>query len=402
MSRLGGFGVSTYNMSVPVAENTRDRAVAELLETLRRNTALQHDSAERAKDRKAQEDAQKKAKKEARKQQLTQMGIGLGAGIAGGAVLGAALAPAAMAGSGAGGASAGTVTSAGTAAGLSSTTGLSSGAATAMGTAGVGAGTAAGTGAAASIPIGAMFGGAIPAGLGAAGGGVLSGAGTGALAGGLIGAGLGGLSALSGQDYLGTYLNQTGQRRYQDARLGLDTARLGLDAASTAANVRQSDASAELSRRRAKNIDEMLPYEQRSLNALAQQRKASGLDRLLPDGRSGSGSDPYTSKDIETQLDARFGDMRGPQSLEALAFEIGNMGADVVAMEGFGAESGRRAAAWTTRKLRELGIEDPDAYPFIQTVTPLSEGPDGGSKWDYNPKWLERRNKLKAGQWTPQ
>lgn len=97
MSRLGGVGFSGYNMSVPTAMSSRDRSLAELLETLRRNTALQHDSAERKKDRKFQEKQQKKAEKAAKKKQLTGLAIGAGAGIAGGAILGAAMAPAAAA-----------------------------------------------------------------------------------------------------------------------------------------------------------------------------------------------------------------------------------------------------------------------------------------------------------------
>lgn len=84
-------------MSVPTAMSSRDRSLAELLETLRRNTALQHDSAERKKDRKFQEKQQKKAEKAAKKKQLTGLAIGAGAGIAGGAILGAAMAPAAAA-----------------------------------------------------------------------------------------------------------------------------------------------------------------------------------------------------------------------------------------------------------------------------------------------------------------
>lgn len=126
MSRLGGVGFSGYNMSVPTAMSSRDRSLAELLETLRRNTALQHDSAERKKDRKFQEKQQKKAEKAAKKKQLTGLAIGAGAGIAGGAILGAAMAPAAAAAVPAAEAGTTAATTAGTTAGT--TTGTASGA----------------------------------------------------------------------------------------------------------------------------------------------------------------------------------------------------------------------------------------------------------------------------------
>lgn len=133
MSRLGGVGFSGYNMSVPTAMSSRDRSLAELLETLRRNTALQHDSAERKKDRKFQEKQQKKAEKAAKKKQLTGLAIGAGAGIAGGAILGAAMAPAAAAAVPAAEAGATAATTAGTTAASSAPLSLTSSSAPLLG-----------------------------------------------------------------------------------------------------------------------------------------------------------------------------------------------------------------------------------------------------------------------------
>lgn len=78
MSRLGGMGSSSYNIFVPESLRSRDRTIADIVQTMRQNAAQTHNTMERSKDRKAQEKAQKRA----HKQQNKMFGKNLAANLA--------------------------------------------------------------------------------------------------------------------------------------------------------------------------------------------------------------------------------------------------------------------------------------------------------------------------------